>query len=83
MPAANDRLIGVVSVEVEAAPRKDAGKNVASGGDALTVFATNADCEIYFSAMLPYGHLSNVLLLGGVNLGKRKHRKISVETIAS
>ena len=48
VPAADDRLVGVVGVEVEPAPRKDAGENVAGGGDALAVLAPNPDCEIDF-----------------------------------
>ena len=48
VPAANDRLVGVVGVEVEPAPREDAGENIPGGGDALTVLATDADCEIHF-----------------------------------
>jgi hypothetical protein len=48
MPAPDDRLIGVVSIEMEPAPREDAGENVPRGGDALAVLAANADCEVYF-----------------------------------
>ena len=48
VPAADDRLVGVVGVEMESAPRKDARENVAGGGDALAVLAANADCEINF-----------------------------------
>ena len=33
---------------MQAAPREDAGENVAGGGDALPVLAADADCEIYF-----------------------------------
>src|SRR5438132_14315390 len=51
MPTTDDRLIGVVSIEMEPAPREDAGENVPGGGDALAVLATNADCEIYFGRL--------------------------------
>src|SRR5258708_16659141 len=47
MPTSDDRLIGVVSVEMKPAPRKDAGQDVSRGGDALTVLAADGDCEIY------------------------------------
>ncbi len=48
MSATDDRLIGVVSIEMESAAREDAGENIPRGGDALAVLAANADCEIYF-----------------------------------
>src|SRR4029079_13509514 len=56
MPSTNDRLVGVVSVEVESAPREDASENVAGGGDALAVFTAYADREIYLRIFL---HLVN------------------------
>ena len=46
--AADDGLVGVVGVEMEAAPRENAGENVSGGGDALAVLAADADCEINF-----------------------------------
>src|SRR5437870_11868228 len=48
MAAANDRLVSVVSVEMQPAPRKDKRENVASGGYPLAVLAANSDCEVYF-----------------------------------
>ncbi len=48
VPATNDRLVGVVGVEMEPAPREDASENVPGGGDALAVLAADADCKIYF-----------------------------------
>src|SRR5690242_15731677 len=47
--AADDGLIGVVGVQIEAAPREDACQNVARGGDALPRFAADPDCKIYSS----------------------------------
>ena len=44
--AADDRLVGVVGVEMQPAPRKDARENVAGGGDSLAVLTADADCEI-------------------------------------
>ena len=46
--AANDRLVSVVGVEMQSAPRKDERENVASGSDPLAVLSANADCEINF-----------------------------------
>ena len=73
--AANDRLVGVVGVEVQAAPREDAGQNVSGGGDALTVLATDPDREIHFGEFchLVYGPCT---LLSGANFCKFKHRQI-------
>src|SRR6266850_896021 len=48
MPAADDRLVSVVGVEMQSAPRKDEGENVPSGSDPLAVLTANADCEINF-----------------------------------
>ena len=44
--AADDGLVGVVGVEVEAAAREDARQNVPGAGDALAVFTADADCKI-------------------------------------
>src|SRR5207253_9991033 len=46
--AANDRLVSVVGVEMQPAPRKDERENVPSGSDPLAVTTANADCEINF-----------------------------------
>ena len=46
--ASDDRLIGIIGVEVEPAPRKNARENIPGGSDALTVLAADADCEIHF-----------------------------------
>ena len=46
VPAANDGLVSVVGVDVQAAPREDAGENITGGGDALAVLAANANCKI-------------------------------------
>ena len=51
VPPTDDRLIGIVGIKMEPAPREDAGENVPRGGDALAVFAANADCEIYFGKL--------------------------------
>src|ERR1700745_2425995 len=48
MAAANDRLVSVVGVEMQSAPRKNKRQNVSSGSDPLAVLAANADCEINF-----------------------------------
>src|SRR5438128_5567081 len=70
MPATDDRLIGVVSIEMEPAPREDAGENVPGGGDALAVLTANADCEIYFRKVC---HLViDSTMLGEAGLGKLK-----------
>src|SRR5207249_11730321 len=45
---ADDRLVSVVGVEMQPAPRKDKRENVASGSDPLAVLTANADCEINF-----------------------------------
>src|SRR5213079_1830256 len=46
--AANDRLVSVVGVEMQSAPRKDKRENVPCGSDPLAVLTANADCEINF-----------------------------------
>src|SRR5262249_39683778 len=46
--AADDGLIRVVRVYVQAAPPKDAREVVAGAGDALPVSTANADCKINF-----------------------------------
>src|SRR5438445_9894521 len=48
MAAANNRLVSVVSVEMQPAPGKDKSENVASGGYPLAVLAANSDCEVNF-----------------------------------
>ena len=48
MTATDDRLVSVVGVEMQPAPRKDKRQNVPSGSDPLAVLAPNADCEINF-----------------------------------
>ena len=44
--AANDRLIRVVGIEVQAAARENACQDVSCAGNALTVFAPDTDCKI-------------------------------------
>src|SRR5882762_1647324 len=72
--AANDRLVGVVGIEMKSAPREDAGEDIPRGGDALAVLAANADCEIYFGK---FCHLviERWTLRRGTDLRKRKHRQ--------
>src|SRR5260370_25748723 len=41
MSAPNDRLIGIVGVEVQASPRKDPGEDIAGSGDSLPRGASN------------------------------------------
>src|SRR5271165_6750674 len=41
MSAPNDRLIGIVGVEVQAAPRKDPGENITRSRDSLPRGAPN------------------------------------------
>src|SRR5206468_10222365 len=48
MAAADDRLVSVVGVEMQPAPRKDKRQNVPSGSDPLAVLTANAVCEINF-----------------------------------
>jgi len=45
MAAANDRLISVVSIEMQPAPCKDERENVASGGYPLAVLAANSTAK--------------------------------------
>ncbi len=44
--AADNRLIGVVSIQVQPAARKNARENVARAGDALSILTADADCKI-------------------------------------
>ncbi len=44
--ASNDRLIGVVSIEMKAPPHEDARKNVARRGDALPRGASDGESKI-------------------------------------
>src|SRR5262249_30210909 len=44
--ASDDRLVRVVGIEMQSAPRKDQRENVPSGSDPLAVLTANADCEI-------------------------------------
>src|SRR4029079_490133 len=76
VPAADDRLVGVVSVEVQAAPRKDAGENIPGRGDALAVLAPDANCEIDFCRSCHLCWRGSVLCREA--LGKRKPRQILV-----
>src|SRR6266513_5115476 len=46
--ATDNRLVSVVGVEMQSAPRKDKRENVPSGSDPLAVLTANADCEINF-----------------------------------
>ena len=46
MAAANDGLVGVVGVDVEAAADEDPRQDVAGGGDALARRAANADGKV-------------------------------------
>ena len=46
--ATDNRLVSVVGVEMQSAPRKDKRQNVPSGSDPLAVLTANADCEINF-----------------------------------
>src|SRR6202035_330565 len=48
MPAANDRLVCVVCIEMKSAPGEKPGENIARGSDALAVLTADGDCEIYF-----------------------------------
>jgi len=75
MSATDDRLIGVVGIEVQPAPREDPGENVSRGGDALAVFAANADREIYIGKCC---HLviEYCSLVSGAGLSKLKRRQI-------
>ncbi len=73
VPAADDRLVGVVSIEMEPAPREDAGENVPGGGDALAVLAANADRKIYFEICHLFCGLCT--LLDGAGFGKLSHRQ--------
>src|SRR5262249_29177881 len=48
MAAGNDRLVGVVSVELGAAPGKNRGENFPGRGAPLPFFTADADRKIYF-----------------------------------
>src|SRR5581483_3476368 len=49
VPAANDRLVGVVRVEIKATPRENARQNVAWCGYTLPGLPSNSDCKIHCS----------------------------------
>src|SRR4030095_16312964 len=55
MPTPNNGLVGVVGVEMQAAPGKDAGQDVSRGRDALTVLATYSNCEVKCSHIARIG----------------------------
>ena len=48
MSAANDGLIGVVGIQVQAAPAEDPGENVAWRGDSLSCGASDTDAKVCF-----------------------------------
>src|SRR5207249_10040282 len=48
MTATDNRLVSVVGVEMQSAPRKDKRENVPCGSDSLAVLTANADCEVNF-----------------------------------
>src|SRR5438552_12386961 len=75
MSDADDRLIGVVGIEMEPSAGEDAGQNIPGGGDALAVLAANPDREIYFGK---FCHLviERCNLLRETAPGKCKHREI-------
>src|SRR5215468_10160979 len=60
MAAADDRLVRVVGVEMQPAPRKDQRENVPSGSDPLAVLTANPDCEINFAHYAGTGFCSSV-----------------------
>src|SRR5262249_27469528 len=66
MAAADDRLVSVVGVQMQSAPRKDKRENVSSGSDPLAVLTANADSEINF-----VHYARTVFDVGGVNLLRR------------
>ncbi len=53
VPAADDRLVGVVRVEMQAAPHEDAGENVAGCCDALAGGATDSDRYVHAAPRTP------------------------------
>src|SRR5688500_2637697 len=53
MAAANERLVSVISVQVQPAPREDARENVARRCDTLSGFAADANCKINCSHLSP------------------------------
>ena len=69
MSAPDNRLIGVVGVEMKPAARENAGENIAGRGDALAVLAADADCEIYFRKWFP-PVTDGTILPGEAPLGK-------------
>src|SRR6266850_6096350 len=75
MSATDDRLIGVVGIEMEPTARKDAGENVPGGGDALAVLAANANREIYFGKFC-HVVIERCNLLREAGPSKFKHREI-------
>src|SRR5437870_7235243 len=75
MAAANDRLISVVSVEMQPAPGKDQRENVASGGYPLAILAANSDCEVDFIHYAePVGAVRVVNLLRGRRISERNQK---------
>ena len=75
MAAADDRLIRVIGVEMEAATRENARENVASGSDPLTILTANSYPEIYFRELchllIEYNNF-----MCGMDASKRNHHKI-------
>jgi hypothetical protein len=51
--AADDGLVGVVGVEMEAAATEDLGEDVSGSGDALTSGASDTDTEGLSHGSLP------------------------------
>jgi hypothetical protein len=49
MPAPDDRLVSVVSIEVQTSAHKDPGENVPRGGNALACGATNCQRKVKLS----------------------------------
>src|SRR5438445_12748708 len=73
MAAANDRLVSVVSIEMQPAPGKDKRCDVASGGYPLAVLAANANCEVDFIHYAePVGAVRGVNLLRWRRISKRR-----------
>src|SRR5215467_7036093 len=56
---ANDGLVGVVGVNVEATAGEDARQNITSARDALPVFTTNPNCKVDGSHYGPFSSKIN------------------------
>src|SRR5439155_1396883 len=77
--SADDRLVSVVGVEMQPAPRKDKRENVPSGSDPLAVLTANADCEINFVHYAGTGFCSSARKFAVPDANKQAKAKMQVQ----